>query len=682
MSGPRLKDAYWVRQSFLVQRQDLQKVDQQNRIFSTVALKFTDTTPGGNFAINPAPQFTRFADIRHPGRFVRNTKHNPGTGMGRYYSEAFDDNQQLVNIRFGVPQFNSLTTFFSGFYNSAAGQLARTGRATDIFYDIGRAGAFVVSIMSWQLLAIHSIGVGLRFFMEKPSSKFYYLKPAMPLYWNAVNTIVNHLSVNMGIVPRVLDDKAGPGSKVGYEFDNAALKKLAQTLPDIFKEGGGIDVYAMANRAQRLANKHNRRIEESLGKAGDMTETQMANYIQRVYSEKLTDQGSMGHRKYLDLWLASAPSKPDDHAEGEGTTEVRPTEGEKKMSFFEGLGSFLKAEMNDGAAFATFRVNATGSVQESFSNSVTESEIAGKINSISSESRSASFNLAGGNLANLPLVGELVGAVKSLVAGVTDQLQISGIAALGGAAFVDIPKHWQSSQADLPRASYTIDLVSPYGNMISQLLNIHIPLAMLLAGALPMSTGKQSYTSPFILELYDQGRCQTRLGMIDSLSITRGTGNLGFNADGKVMAMQVTFSIIDMSSILHMPISEGMSLGQAAVGALAAPVGTTVGAVAGGIASVPFGDNAGREVGLATAATVAGAALGLVDDETSFSDYMATLAGMSLPDQIYPMRRLKLNLTRKMRQWDSFFSNSHLASWYGDTLPGRIVSAFYKGVER
>lgn len=682
MSGPRLKDAYWVRQSFLVQRQDLQKVDQQNRIFSTVALKFTDTTPGGNFAINPAPQFTRFADIRHPGRFVRNTKHNPGTGMGRYYSEAFDDNQQLVNIRFGVPQFNSLTTFFSGFYNSAAGQLARTGRATDIFYDIGRAGAFVVSIMSWQLLAIHSIGVGLRFFMEKPSSKFYYLKPAMPLYWNAVNTIVNHLSVNMGIVPRVLDDKAGPGSKVGYEFDNAALKKLAQTLPDIFKEGGGIDVYAMANRAQRLADKHNRRIEESLGKAGDMTETQMANYIQRVYSEKLTDQGSMGHRKYLELWLASAPSKPDDTGEGEGTTEVRPTEGEKKMSFFEGLGSFLKAEMNDGAAFATFRVNATGSVQESFSNSVTESEIAGKINSISSESRSASFNLAGGNLANLPLVGEVVGAVKRLVAGVSDQLQISGIAALGGAAFVDIPKHWQSSQADLPRASYTIDLVSPYGNVISQLLNIHIPLAMLLAGALPMSTGKQSYTSPFILELYDQGRCQTRLGMIDSLSITRGTGNLGFNADGKVMAMQVTFSIIDMSSILHMPISEGMSLGQAAVGALAAPVGTTVGAVAGGIASVPFGDKAGKEVGLAAAATVAGAALGLVDDETSFSDYMATLAGMSLPDQIYPMRRLKLNLTRKMRQWDSFFSTSHFASWAGDTLPGRVVSAFYKGVER
>lgn len=682
MSGPRIKDAHWVRQSFLVQRQELQKVDQQNRIFSTASLKFTDTTPGGNFAINPAPQFTRFADIRTPGRFVRSTKNNPGSGMGRYYSEAFDDNQQLVNIRFGVPQFNSLTTFFSGFYNSAAGQLARTGRAADAFYYAGRAGAFVVSIMSWQLLAFHSIGVGLRFFMEKPSSKFYYLKPAMPLYWNAVNTIVNHLSVNLGVVPRVLGETPGMNTSSMYEFDKPALKKLSEILPDIFKEGGGIDVYAMANRAQRLANKHALRVQQALGEAGDLTENQMAERVQRIYSESMTDAGSIGYDAYLKLWLASSPSKPREEAGGEGTTEVKPDSKSAIREYYDKFAGFLAAEMNDGSAFATFRVNATGSVQESFSNSVTESEIANKINSMSSDSRSTSFNLAGGNLmGSIPLLGTIFDKVKSFAAGVGDQLSISGLAALGGAAFVDIPKHWQSSQADLPRASYTIDLVSPYGNVVSQLLNIHIPLAMLLAGALPMSTGKQSYTSPFILELYDQGRCQTRLGMIDSLSITRGTGNLGFNSDGKVMAIQVTFSVIDMSSILHMPISENMSLGSAAMAAAAAPVGAIAGA-AGGAISEGILDGAGKEGALASAALVAGAALGIVDDETTFSDYMATLAGMSLADQIYPMRRLKLNLTRKMRQWDSFFSLSHFAGWMGDTLPGRAVSAIYKGTDR
>jgi hypothetical protein len=129
--GPLIRDSDWVRQSFLVENSALEAVDLQNRIFTSASLKFTDTTPGGNFAINPVPQFTRTADIKVQGRF------SAGKGMGRYYSEAIDDNAQIIHMRFGVPQFNSLSTYFSDFYNSSAGQLARTGRATNAFYPLG-----------------------------------------------------------------------------------------------------------------------------------------------------------------------------------------------------------------------------------------------------------------------------------------------------------------------------------------------------------------------------------------------------------------------------------------------------------------------------------------------------------------------------------------------------------------
>lgn len=53
------------------------------------------------------------------------------------------------------------------------------------------------------------------------------------------------------------------------------------------------------------------------------------------------------------------------------------------------------------------------------------------------------------------------------------------------------------------------------------------PAPMWLAGALPISPGRQTYTSPFICKLISVGRSNMDLAMIDSLSVTHGVGNLG-----------------------------------------------------------------------------------------------------------------------------------------------------------
>lgn len=650
--GPLLKDASWVRQSFLVEAEHLDDQDYANRTFSTVQTKYTDTTPGGNFAINAPPQFTRYADIKHRGIFAGSK------GMGRYYSEAIDDNSRLVHFRFGVPQFNSLTTFFTGFYNSGAGQLARTGRGESAMFWIGRAVGFVVTTLHWLPLAISILGYGLRFFLGKPSSKFYYLKPTMSLYWNAVTTIVNQIGVYSGFIPRSGASPANAKMGDQYEFDAAALSKMHELLPDVFKEGGGMDVYALAHRAQRLANKHIKAVQKAIEEEQDAVALS-----KRLKAIRLPDDIPGSLDRNLEYYWASQNTKPTASAApaavnpdgsvasttgapaasesgnlfaGDSTVE----EASKEPSAWDNFWTYLGAELDDGAAFATFRVDAGGSVSESFSSSVTESEIAQKINDMSSESRKSNFNFAGGNIVGGALgsmVGSVMTGVKDLVAGIGAQLQVSGLAALGGSAFVDIPKHWQNSSASMAAPSYTLSLVSPYGNPVSLMTNIYLPLAMLLAGALPLSTGKQSYTSPFICEMYDQGRCQTRLGMIDNLQITRGSGNLGFTNEGQVLAIDVSFSVVDMSSVLHMPISEGFSLN---------PID------------------------------------GVFDDETIFTDYMAVLSGLGLADQIYPSRKMKLNWTRKMESWDSFFSVSHFASFLGDTMPGRLFSAFYKGSAR
>ena len=702
MVSPLIKDRYWVRNAFLVTQEQLNAVDQENRYFTSVSLNFTDTTPGGNLAINPLPQFTRFTDpnaLVSLGNRIKSSSQDRysaylgSKGMGRYYGEAFDQNQQIIYMRFGVPAFNSMTQFFTGFYNTSAGNLARTGRGTSIFYSIGKAAGFVVSILSWKLLAVHLLGVGLRFAMGKPSSKFYYLKPTMPLYWNAVNSIVNQIAVNRGIVPRI----GGAGQSAlnnNYEFSKDELNNLHSLLKDVFKKEGGVDVMALATRAQRLAIRRQKIMSQIFEESSNMnlrrSMDDLSKQVQLGMNQQLVDQRP-SHADYLSKWFQASQSQPKP-------TSETPSDSATVESYLSqnsdntGFGEFLEAEFNDGAAFAAFRVNYTGSQNESFSNSVGESELANKINSMSSSSRSTTFDFAGGNLSDNPIakvVGAAMGAVKDTLAGIADGTVLSGLAALGGAAFVDIPKHWQSATANLARANYTVTLESPYGNPISQLTNIYIPLAMLLAGVLPISTGKQSYTSPFILELYDQGRCQTRLGIIDSLSITRGVGNLGFNTQGHAMAIEVNFSVIDLSNIVHMPIVSGFSLDGMQTGISAGSVG---GAIAGGAVGGVVGAAGGAVVGGAVGAA-GGAASDAVrnvvqsinqifDEDSLYSDYLAVLSGMSLSEQIYQLKKFKRNLTKTLADWDNWTSAANFASFAGDSIPGRLASTFYKGVVR
>ena len=664
---PFKPDSQWVRRSFLVRADEFDpaSTDANQRFFSTASIDYTDTRPGGSLCCNPPAARTRHADIRIKNRL------SGSLGKGRAYKEFLDDNQQIIHMRFGVEQHNSLTKFFTGFYNSGASQIARTGRASNaFFYSLGQVAGFVVQLASWQLLAIHFLGAAVNFLSKQPNSKFYYSKPAMPLYWNAVTTIVNHISVNRGIVPRVF----GPAStelEPDYKGVEAG-QKMSDIMPTIFQPSGRIDVYAMMTRAKRLERQRMKLIEDKMDQARSLGITDMQSVVREIMGTQLPLAGTTVQHptleSYLKAWFDIAPPKDTTGESGSSTESLEDTLGnsatgtDKKTGILDSLVKFTKAELDDASQFASFRVNATGPVQESFSSSVGESNLSSKINGMSSESRSKRFDFGGGNLMG-EAVGALFeaakGAVTSFATGVLDSVEMSGLATLAGSAFVDIPKYWQGSTAQLSHSTYTMNLVSPFHNPISQVLNIDIPLAMILAGALPKSTGAQSYVGPFLVELFDQGRCQTRLGMIDSLSITRGVGNVGFNQDGKALGVDVTFTIVDMSSILHMPITENFSFAQAAAQA----VGNAIDGDAGRVAAI----------------TLTGAAF---TQDTVFSDYLAVLSGMALNDQIYGLRNLKLNITKAMVDYDSWTSPSHMASFLGNTFPGRVMGMFFRGTDK
>lgn len=668
-------DGDWVRRSFMVPSNRYENTDdfmKASRNTVSAKYKFTDTSLGGNFAINPPPQFCRNADLVEEGLF------SGSNGQGRYYSESLDDHGQYVHMRFGVPQFNSLTSFFGNFYSYESGLLANRGRSTGLLYSVAKATGYVVAL---PLKPIVWLGQAIRFLGKMPASKYYYMKPAMPLYWNAVNTMANMIGVNMGLIGDSIGEKNTGwiyGENNELDETGAVHKQLYQKMnsgsgfnstqfqTDVWRSDGGIDIFKVATRAQRMAHKQRVAFFKAMEKINENDTTVGAlDDPMKVLSSQISPPKQTNFKDlpdYVQKYHQSTPTKYDGGGAVKKDNEGKNVKNEKDQNVStsdvakDNLGSYtkdgfwehLKAELEDGAAFITLRVDNPGTTSESFSNSVGESGIASKLNGMSSSARQTNFNFQGGE-SGIDLIDVAVNAVKDTVGGLLDGVGLSGLLTLAGSAFADIPKVWENSSVSLPTSSYTMELRSPYGNPVSRYQNLIVPLSMILAACLPLSTGKHSYTSPFLVELYSKGRNQIRMGMIDSLSITRGTGNLGWNKNNEPLGIDVSFSVVDLSSILHMPITSNFEMSDAVIQGLAGAVG--IGDLVNTLASSNF------------------------DDDNSFNDYMSVLGSVSLADQFYVMNKIKLKKTQRAAEFQKWKSSAHYANWVGGTMVGRLASA-------
>jgi len=626
-----IDDTSWIRQAMFVPRTVSEQSRHVNRTYSSAGEKFFDTTLGGNLSINPKPQFTRTADLKMPSL-------SPSSkGMGRYYSEALDDNAFRVSLQFGVPEFNSLSQFLGNFYNPQLATLVNRGENQGFSYKLGYAVGFIMTLPLQAFFGISYLVTRLSSFAAgTPYSKFYYMKPTMPLYWNTVTSLVNHLSVSMGITQGAF--------KKGSEKDpltDSEIALLNKSLPDIFKRDtdsdknlNGIDVYAVATRAQRLADEHYARLDGIAKSAGTTEE-----YVKQVKAELSQQKSKKGdlrmkypsYGEYMDSFLSGKLMEPKPApAEGEELSENHEYVRADEPSWTD----HFKAEIRDGSHFVSF-ITDLSNPTESFSNSVKTSAVAEKLNGANNAARDMRFSFAEGNL-----IGDtqksITDAIGNFATGALDSVGLAGLSAFSGNAYVDIPKTWDSSSAELGKTSYKIRLQSPYGNKFSLLTNIYIPLCMLLAGALPRSTGKASYSSPFLCRVFSQGVTDIKLGMIDSLTITRGVGGIGWTEDRLPNAIEVDIGIVNLDEIMHVPVMES------------------------------FGD---------------GGIFSAFDEDTAIGDYLNTLSGLSLYDQYYISPRIKLAWAKTVQNFESWTSKSHMANWAAGTIPGQALSAIARGSE-
>lgn len=656
----------WIKRALLVapeNQPDNVTSGGRKRYITSASYKFENSKMGNSFEINPIPQITRWADPKVPPRGRANSKWADGTG--RWHSEAYHDQRQLVHMTFGVPSFNSLVGFFSSFFDYRAAALANTGRINAAAYLSGNVTGFILTLpLQPFIYASTWASKFFNFLSGTGGSKWYYFKPTMHSFWSAVNNIANLLAISMGLMPRVLGD-VRPSLKDASDKSAADVAKIYhELLPELFREEGGIDVMAYSVAAQSRAYKFQRYITEARERASTQAEVLAANEdaASQTFSvdSSLTTEALFkeagGNEQFADN---TSNSKEYDDA-----TSVTGVTNSSLMESMSRLSDFAAAHLEDGSQFITLRVDHNSSQTESFSNSVRESSLAQGINGTVANSRSMIFNAAGGNL-GVSSIDSFVKSTMDFIGGALSSVKLDGLLALAGQAFVTLPKMWDSSTAQLPTAEYTIPLCSPSGNKIALFTNIYLPIAVMLAASLPLSAGLSSFTSPFICQLYHTGRVQCKTGIITSMTLERGTGNIGWNADGQMLNAQIRFTVADLNELITVPIrrpGEGRM--------------TTVGDLAS-----TFAEGASE---LATGSTAAGDVVSghAFDEESLLQDYAAVLGGQPVSDSFYRLRRLNVNLTQLNASFRSWRSSTNFMSWLMDGGTARMLSNFANATSR
>lgn len=647
MARKYLLDRTWAGHAFLAPPSALSDaVNNRRRYYTTSSRKFTDTSMGGHFTMNPLSQFTANCDLKHKSIF------SASDGVGRWWSEVLEENAQVIHIRAGVPKFNSLTNYFGNFYNVEAGSMARSGRAPSVWFRIGQVAGVVGTLPLQPFILAGSM---IKFFAGLPRSKYYYLKPTMYPYWYAVSNMVNALFVNMGMSPHYVSDEQKrffDPLAVPNKSDSAQMHRI---LGNVVNPDGGIDVFAISTKPQRLANQYRQMLDSKLSGLSDDPAKRAEEFARIMYDgiddgiQAIRDPGA-SLAEYEKAYLALAGKYED-------VKSSNPDQDTTDPSWIDEMVAQGLAEARMGADFVSFRVNHTGTQSESFSNQTTEPSIKTDINAMSSKARMARFNLAEGNIGG-PL-GTLVQAGADVMQGIITSAQVEGFMAVAGGAFADIQKVYESSSADLNRTTFTIPLRSWAADDWVRMKNLFIPLCAILALGLPRATGPASYDGPFLLEVFNQGRTQIREGMIEQISIERGVGDVGWAKGGKVLGIDVNVTIVDLSTILSMPINPGVGNLQGAATLAAEAVAGSAGVTA-----------------------VTALSKGTYSEDNKYTDYLATLASIPLDTQINMTRKWQLNMARSRAQFNQWKSPSRVASGLMSGMTGELIKAISMPTDR
>lgn len=466
---------------------------------------FKDTRLGANDAINCLWQFNRDDDIVHD---MMRSDPGTGIGMGRVYASTTEQNQSLAWFTFGVPRFTELASFYMKAFDSKLIRMNNTGFCDEL--NLGRlfgvlgALAFTLPILpiKWFLDFANRL-------RDYPVDRFYDLRTTMHLYYKYVDSILAEWLVNTGIY--------GNGPSEGKLSNVNSYTADPDSLPIALRETGPSIWDILARKAKLLGMDPNRNTNQF--------EEEVAKLVKMHPDDYDSDQTNPWSSEAVD-W----------------TTVVKKS----------ALGA---------TQFVAFRIEKNVDASESFSNATGPSAFAEQINSQARENMSKAYDLGfGSGDANtgIGVVDSIIGGFKDVITGAASIFNMDGLAsAMVGGAFIDIPEQYKSSDFNKSH-SLSFQLRAPYGDITSIYQSIMVPLALILAGVLPRAAGPNSYTQPFLCRVYCKGMFSIPLGIIDSLSLKRGSSEFGWTYQNLPTAIDVNMSIKDLSPIMYMAMKDSV----------------------------------------------------------------------------------------------------------------------------
>lgn len=640
---------------------------ENNAVIKTMLGKpyFQDTRVGGNEAINCVWQFGVDDDIVHPVN--RTHGHN---GEGRVYSSTTQMNQQICWFTFGVPYFTPLARFYRGAFNQTLIELNNNGWSENI-------GSKITSIFGEAfvlLVALPLLPFKFLYEISKRNSntynidRFYELRGRMQLYYTYVDSILAHWLVASGLY----NNYDGRNLSASKDAIPDALKATGCSMWDIIRRRA-LNAGMIANGAD-LDHKdfdialtdlgiNPYQTDGSASKDGASDSGSMGDAAEIIKS--FTNDGDLlSDQSFTDILNtggSSTSAKNEDFVDqqtilslingssgnGSGTGGSGGKEEDVIRAFDDRKATWketFKASALGVTQYIGFRITKDVDASESFSNSTSPSEFAESYNAKVKETQTQFINkgLGGGQVhvfdGNQSAIGSFLNSVaedvKGLFTGMMEgfkSIDIFGLTDLGSAvmkgAYIDIPEQYSGSDFNKSH-SINLQLRAPYGDSVSIFQAIIVPLACILAGALPRAGGSNSYTQPFLCRIYCKGMFAVPMGIIESVSIKRGDSEFGWTYNNLPTAIDVSITIKDMSPIMYMPMS------------------------AGGLKNILGSDNA-------------------------FNEYILTLAGVGLFDRISTISRFVRNIQYDAHMLrNKYFNPIYWAHNISSYEPIQFVSSF------
>ena len=482
-----------------------------------IAPSFGDASIFGNDVMNPYAGFCRDDDIcRDMYQYKKKEKDVQGMpqhdvfGLGRVYAEKFDHRQQVMYLQFGIPKYRNLQSFIYGASDKTVSDANELGEVK----MIEKISKWLVSSVKFAFeLPFMPLEFGWRFLTDPGMlndvkiTEYFYFDPRMGLYFDHVNSILSVLAVNMGIY---WPDKE-------TESLNASLPLIIKNGPDIKK--------ILSFRSSRYD----------------------------VAAEAALDG---------DKWITKEAQKEPGEVtidEKEGSIEHIHTVKTMGEGFWKAVGTTIL----DANQFIAFRIEkGSDNASETFSNSLQESQLQQRLNEQVSAQRSIDRGLASQGTGMLAWVTEQASRFKAFQDNVA-ALFTGGSAGIGkfvaytaaGNGYYDLPQQWAGSNYS---RSVNINIrlrAKTGGDPVSIFTSIMVPLACLMAAAMPRAGGNASYVSPFILRAWCRGMFNIPAGIVQSLSISRGDSEYGWSITKQPTVVSVSMQIADLSPILFLSLA-------------------------------------------------------------------------------------------------------------------------------